>query len=208
MLREKIQFNNIVNQDLNDEDYLRKVFESGTDEELKKITDYHNLSPEQTKIFSHFAKLRKGIILEMQATQKERAKNNPIATDVELNMGAYQENIEPQVREVVSRLRKKGYATYESGFGGFDSQVISFENNCLENFQMPDQVIDKFKDQGVVIEIKPNSIKLIFKNEFDQSEIYNFWQELENYLPDLGEPAQPCQLRQAVLFREKQKSFE
>jgi len=207
MIKEIIGFNNKPNQDLDNEDCVRSILERGNNDELEKVANHYNLSPEQTKIFSYFSKLRREVLNGMKESKEERKKNNPVATDAELGLGAYQENIEPQVRDAVLNLRKKGYATYESGFNGFNNQIISFEKNCLENFQLPSQIIDKFKDKGVIIEIKPNRVKLTFKSEFNQKEISDFWQEIEGHFPNLGESAQPCQLNQAVLFREKQKNL-
>lgn len=209
MLRENAQFNNEQkeNKDLNNEDYIRKVFEGGTKEELDQIANHHKFSTEQIERFCYFSKLRREILNEMKEQLAARRENNPLATEAELSMGVYQENIEPQIRETVINLRKKGYASYESGFSGFDSQAISFEKKYLENFRIPDQIIDKFRDQGVTIEISPNRIELIFTKEFNQKEINNFWREIETYFSDLGESAQPCQTRQAVLFRERQKNL-
>jgi hypothetical protein len=206
MINEKIQFNNVPDENLNNEDYIYKVFVSGTKEELAKIAQHHNLSHEQITLFTYFAKLKKETQNEMREIISERIKNNPRATDAELNMGTYQEWIEPQVREAVLNLRQKGYNTYESGFGGFDSQMISFEDDCLKDFKIPEQIINKFKESGVTINIKPNRISLIFKNEFNLEEIANFWREVESCLPDLGKVAEPCQLRAANLFRERQKN--
>ena len=205
MFKENPQFNREANPDLHNEDHINQVFESGTKEELKDLIDYYHFTPEEVKIFSHFAKLRRSILDGMRPKVEARQQNNPIATKDELSMGAYQESIEPQVRQTVLDLRKKGYATYGSGFTGFDSQDIYFEKKYLEDFKLPEPVIDKFKNQGVIIETKPNRVKLIFKKEFNQAELTDFWQEIEGYLPDLGESAPPCQLRQAVLFRERQK---
>lgn len=203
----KIGDENESSTDLNNEDYIKKVFESGTEEELEKITNQYDFTPEQIKLFSHFAKLRKNILDEMHQQIEDRRKNRPIATEDELSMGAYQESIEPQVRQTVFDLRKKGYATYGSGFNGFDNQAIYFEKHYLENFKIPAPIVDKFKEQKIIIEIKPDRIKLIFEKEFTQEEISSFWQEIESYFPSLEESAPPCQLNQAISFRERQKGL-
>jgi hypothetical protein len=206
-MKEKLEFNNMPELDLNNEDYLTKLFESGNKEDLEKIKEYHSLSQEQVELFSYFAKMRRDVLNEMHEKLDERRVNNPIATKDELNMGAYQESIEPQVREAVNALREKGYASYESGFSGFDSQLISFEENHLQDFKMPDQVIDSFNKQGVVVEIKSDSIRMIFKKKFSQEEISTFWKEIESYLPNVEKLVKPCQLNQAITFRESQKKY-
>lgn len=208
MIKESFEFNIAPKPDLADEDYIRSVFENGTKEELERLTNFHNLSPEQVSLFCHFAKLRKTEKELMSEELKQRLSENPIANEKELNMGAYEENIESQVRGTVNNLRKKGYATYESGFGDFDGQMISFENNYLTNFKLPEELINKYKDIGVNINIEPKSIKLHFKKEFSLDEITKFWQDIENYFLKLDEEASPCQLNQAKLFREKQAKLK
>lgn len=204
MLKESFEFNKKTEPDLYDEDYIRGIFENGTKGELEKLASFHNLSLEQVSLFSHFAKLRRSEINSMQNELAERIINNPTATEEELNMGAYQENIESQVRDIVNNLRNKGYATYESGFSGFDGQMISFENNYLDNFKLPEELINKYKNIGVAISTEPKRVKLRFAKEFNSDEITGFWKELESYFPKLDEVAPPCQINQAKSFREKQ----
>ena len=195
------------NPDLHNEDHIKQVFAGGNERDIESLAAYYQFTPDEIRLFTYFAKLRRKTLDEMRPQIEARRQNNPIATEAELNMGAYQESIEPQVRSTVFDLRKKGYATYGSGFSGFDSQEIYFEKKYLENFQLPAQTVDEYKNRGVMIEIKADRIKLIFKKEFDQEEIKALWQELEIYFPDLGELSSPCQLKQAILFRERQKSL-
>jgi hypothetical protein len=196
---------NQIKPDFYNEEYIRQVFESGTKEQLSELADNHKLTPEQIKIFCYYAKLRREIIDGMKKAIDDRRQRDPLATDEEFSLGAYQESIEPQVREVVINLRRKGYSTYESGFGDFDGQIISFENDDLKDFYFSDEILDKFKERGVIIQTMPKEIRLLFRREFSQEEIKNFWQEVENLIPDLGRPAEPCRLNQAKHFRERQR---
>lgn len=208
MFKEPLQFSQKPEPDLTNSDYIREVFESGSPEELKKIADFHHLNSEQISLFCHFAKLRKAELDSMREELISRLAKNPIATDDELSMGAYQENIEPQVREVVNNLRHKGYSTYESGFGDFDGQTISFESDYLDNYKLPVDLLNRYEDAGVKIVIEPDSIKLHFTKEFSLEEITNFWKELETYIPKLDESVKPCKLDQAKCFREKQTKLK
>lgn len=201
------QFNKESNPDFHNEDYIRQVFASENERDIESLAVYYHFTPDEVRLFSYFAKLRQKTLDEMRPQIEARRQNHPIAAEDELNMGAYQESIEPQVRPAVFDLRKKGYATYGSGFSGFDSQEIYFEKKYLKNFQLPAQTVDEFRNRGVIIEIKADRIKLIFKKEFNQGEIKALWQEVESYFPDLGEPSPPCQLRQAISFRERQKGL-
>ena len=196
-----------LNPELHNEDYIRQVFASENKRSLESLVAYYHFTPDEVRLFSYFAKLRQKTLDEMGPQIEARRQKRPIATADELSLGAYQESIEPQVRSVVFNLRKKGYATYGSGFSGFDSQDIYFEKKYLENFQLPEQVINEFKNRGVVISMKADRIKLTFKKEFNQEEIEAIWQEVESYFPDLGEAVSPCQLRQAISFRGRQKGL-
>src|SRR3989339_1785207 len=147
-----------LEKDLTNEEVITRIFETGSDEELEKLREFHNLTTKQIELFRSCAKLRKSIVEQMRKDIERRKEQNPIATEEELNMGAYQESIEPQVREAVLRLRRKGYTTYESGFHGFNSQIISFEKNHL----IPNELSDKIKIYNVDIKIKPNSISFSY----------------------------------------------
>ncbi|MCU0679811.1 MAG: hypothetical protein MUF50_00705 [Planctomycetes bacterium] len=203
----EIQFSKESNPDFQNEDYIRQVFVNGNEKDIESLAAYYNFTSNEIRLFSYFTKLRQKTLNEMSPQIEARRQNCPIATEEELSLGAYQENIEPQVRSAVFDLRKKGYATYGSGFCGFDSQEIYFEKKYLQNFQLPLLMVDEFRDRGIVIVIKDDRIKLIFKKEFNQEEIETIWQEVENYLPDLGEMPPPCQSKQAISFRERQKKL-
>lgn len=191
-------------KDLTNEDVVTQILESGSDEELERLREFHNLTSEQVELFRAFFKLREKTHEQMQQELKKRIKENPVATEEELGMGGYQESIEPQVREAVLNLRRKGYTTYESGFHGFNSQKISFEKNHL----VPEELIDKLKIEGVNIEIKPNSISFSCDQYLELDEIKKIWDQIEQNLSDLEKPTEPCNLPQVKSFRERQKNLE
>lgn len=191
---------NRLENDLNNEEVITKIFETGSDEELKELREFHNLTAEQIELFQSCAKLRKSVIEQMKRDIKTRKEQNPIATAEELSMGAYKESIEPQVREAVLNLRKKGYTTYESGFHMFNGQIISFEKNHL----IPEELIGSIKIDGVDIKINPNSISFSYDHFLELDEIKNIWNQIEQSLPDLGKPVTPCSLPQAESFRQQQ----
>ena len=134
--------------DLNNEDVVTQILESGTPEELEQVGEFHKLTSEQIKLFSQYAKLRKQTREQIEEQVKERKKENPTPTEEELEMGCYIESIEPQVRAAVLNLRRKGYATYESGFHNFKGQKIGFEEKHLENFQLPKNLIHELELKG------------------------------------------------------------
>lgn len=195
----------IINQnDLSNEDVRQRIFEKGAPEELEQARAFLNLTPEQIKLFCDYAKLRKKTHEQIRQELAERIKENPNATQEELSMGCYQENIEPQVKKTVLNLRRKGYATYESGFHGHNSQKISFEKNYLDNVQFPEELLREFKDKGVDIKVKPNALSFTCNRYFELEELEKFWKQIENILPNLQQQsAEPCNTQGAKLFREK-----
>ncbi len=54
----------------------------------------------------------------MKEEETVRLKENPTPTEEELHMGAFKEWIEPQVRDAIITMYRKGYATQSSGFHG------------------------------------------------------------------------------------------
>jgi hypothetical protein len=203
MIEKELSF--IPNQcNLSNEDVRQRIFERGAPEELEQARASLNLTPEQIKLFCDYAKLRKKTREQMRQELAERIKENPNATQEELNMGCYQENIEPQVRGTILNLRCKGYATYESGFHGHNSQKIGFEKNHLENVQFPEELLREFEDKGVNIKVKPNALSFTCNSYFELEELEKFWKQIENILPSLQQqPAEPCNTQGARLFREK-----
>ena len=191
--------------DLNNEDILTRILESGTLEELEQVRDFHKLTFEQMKLFSQYAKLRKQTHEQMWEQVKERENQNPTPTQEELEMGCYIESIEPQVRAAVLNLRRKGYATYESGFHNFKGQKIGFEEKHLENFQLPENLIHELELKGIIVKINSDSLAFSCSRYLELEELKNIWNQIENILPDLQKPAEPCKLRAAQSFRERLK---
>jgi hypothetical protein len=73
-------------------------------------------SPEA--LSQQFLRLRQMVHESMKVDEKNRLEENPKPTDEELYMGAFKEWLEPQVRDAISMMYKKGYATQSSGFHG------------------------------------------------------------------------------------------
>lgn len=195
-------------KDLTNEDIRRAILVDGDEKELEELRLFLNITSEQIKLFSYFAKMRKSIREEMEGEVNKRKLNNPIATQDELNMGTYIESIEPQVRQAVINLRKKGYNTYESGFYGTNKQEIGFKEGGLKDFSFPNELINELKSREVDIETKSDSIILTLNKPFNIVEIKEIWDKVELYSPDLKKEAEQCGLRSSVVFREKQGALK
>jgi len=185
------------------EDYVREMFEQRNQEEIEKIKQLHNLTDEQVALFCDFAVLRKQTLGKMQTEIKERKQTNPRPSGDELLMGAYIEQIEPQVREIVLNLGKKGYTTYESGFGDFDSQRISFTGEPLAQFSFPEELKKDLARAGIELIVKPNSLEFKFSQFKDLDKIKGLWRKVESAIPNLGKTAEPNNTQAAKLFRQK-----
>ena len=78
--------------------------------------DYKSI--EQKKHLQQFTLLRQLVHRSMKAEEETRLKENANPTEEELYMGAFKEWLEPQVRDAIREMYRKGYATQSSGFHG------------------------------------------------------------------------------------------
>jgi hypothetical protein len=171
--------------------------------ELEKIKQVQNFSDEQIKLFCDFAQLRHETHIKMEQDLAKRQAVDQKASEQELDLGAYIEQIEPQVRETVLELRQKGYTTHTSGFSGFDSQKISFTEEHLKNYTIPPSLSEEFEKIDANIIVEPRSIEIKFGRYHDLDEIRILWKKVAASLPSLGGPARPNQIRSGKMFREK-----
>jgi hypothetical protein len=70
-----------------------------------------------------FALLREQVHRSIDNEAAVRLRKDPIPTKEELYMGAFKEWLEPQVRDAVVQMYKKGYATQSSGFDAQDQAL-------------------------------------------------------------------------------------
>ncbi len=190
------------------EDYLMKVFAARDEGELEKIKKVHNLSDEQIALFCDFARLRSETLKKMDKEVAERRARNPKASDEELDMGAYIEQIEPQVREAVLILRRKGYNAYLSGFSDFDSQAISFTGERLRDFIVPEKLRDELRMRDAELIVEPGAVKIRFSRFHGLEEIGEMWDKVAHALPPLGREAALAKIRSAETFRRKQEEIK
>jgi hypothetical protein len=70
-----------------------------------------------------FIRLRRSVHERMRAEELLRLRTNPTPTEDELYMAAFREWLEPQVRDAIPIMYKKGYATVSSGFHGIEPEL-------------------------------------------------------------------------------------
>ncbi len=199
---------NQVNPELDyqNAEVVQGILESGTAEELEKLRKFHNLSLEKISLFQHYARLRKMVIEKMQQEILEREKNPGTVTEAELSLGAFWEQIEPQVRSALKIIRQKGYSTIESGFYGENRQVITVANADFAFYYPNEALIQKLAESGVEIQVTENEISLLFNNQLNEQEIKEIWDQVADSLPDKGVSPDINQTGGAEIFREKYKN--
>lgn len=195
-------------RDFNDEEVVSQILENSNSKDQKKLAAFKKWKPEQIELYGNFAKLRKKTLEKIDLELEKRREEKPIADNEELNMGIYKEQIEPQVRETVLNMRRKGYTTYESGFYWLNNQIVSFEKDHLKKFSLPQGIVENLESKDINIEIKPNSILLTLNKYLELDEIKKVWDEIERALPDLGRPALKCNIEATKSFREKQEKIK
>lgn len=95
------------------------------------------------------AKLREQVLSDQEAEVNNRLQNNPQFTEEEKNLGVYTEEIEPQVRNAVFDLNRKGYSTYYSGFYDLDSRYQVIEGR----FRLDNEIANQLNTEGVEVMI-------------------------------------------------------
>lgn len=143
-------------------------------------------------------KLRREVHESQQAELTNRLAANPVPTSEELSLGAFLENVEPQVRNAVRVFHSKGYGTASSGFGDFHYQTVIFDNDYFAD--LDPTVRQKLEAMG----IKVSDHMLYFPVEkIDLDTIKSTWDAIAELLPDLGHPAPDSSVSSAQSFRQK-----
>lgn len=125
----------------------------------------------------------------------DRIANNPTPTDEEWNMGAYKEEIEPQVRDAAMLMRQKGYNTGSSGFWGQDhiDQVMDIATPIDDNAKARLAEHD--------IKVTDTGVRFTPENPSNLESVKKTWDLIADILPDLGKHADPAENAGADDFR-------
>lgn len=150
----------------------------------------HSLPPIEQEELDAFTQLRVDTHAEMEAELQARLRSNPHPTAVEFTMGAFVEELEPQVRGAVIELRRKGYATHSSGFYGRWGEF-----QCIDGpFKIPLGVRKKLRAEGFEVvggwPCSPVARILFWPPEPNLDRIRGTWDWwVAAVLPDKGRPA-------------------
>jgi len=91
--------------------------------------------------------LRTRVHAEMEIEGKRRMETSPEPTENELRLAAFIEWIEPQVREAVTEMYRKGYGTKSSGFYGGNNSFQAIDGY----FFIDDETKKKIKAMGAEV---------------------------------------------------------
>ncbi|MEX2145199.1 MAG: hypothetical protein WD712_02390 [Candidatus Spechtbacterales bacterium] len=142
--------------------------------------------------------LREQTLKQMDIEVAERIKNNPNPTEEELLVGAFREELEPQVRDAIFSFFRKGYATESSGFAEHAGKATQDIDGY---FNIDEETKNKLEKIGVSVKNGPeigmpyagrSFTSISFEqNTVDISEIKRVWDSIADMLPDLKKPSGP-----------------
>jgi len=169
------------------EDLASKILAKGGFEELKDLADFwrengRQITDEEVEVFSYYQKLRQQVRQDCRAALEKRKINAPRETEEERILGCYLEAIEPQVRQVVLNLNRKGYKTQGSGFGPENTQKIYCADGQFAGLDFSTIFLSSLKERGVDLKIEPKSLTLYLSKRLSLDELCVIWQEIEKQI--------------------------
>ena len=156
-----------------------------------------NFSAEQKKLFEKLNQLREEAHAQIEKETEERKRDNPKPTEDEILAGVFREMIEPQVRDALFKMYKKGYSTESSGFGGENSDIQQIDGY----FEIDEKTKKELNDAGAEV-LKGKDIGLpgfgdnytfirFSPKEANTGGIKEMWDKIVSLLPQKAKPASP-----------------
>ncbi|MEI6588190.1 MAG: hypothetical protein WCO05_04560 [Candidatus Moraniibacteriota bacterium] len=195
-------------ENLEDDDTIERILESDSAEDLERLRSFHSLSLEQVNIYSEMAKLRKGTLMEIRQRFKERIISDPEPSEEEWKMGVFKEELEPQVFEAVTTLRKKGYNTNESGFYGPEKQLVGFARELPVDFTLSPEAERLLDEKGLTIKISAKTIELHYGRSLGIEALKEAWNIIAENLPDLGRPDEAADTGAVESFKRRVENIK
>jgi len=195
-------------KDLRDLNHIEEILLHGSVEEMNELKHFHGWSDQETTFKRHYARMRFEIYQRMRDDVNKREAMDVMPSAEELSMGTYNELLEPQVKEAVLMLRKKGYNTYLSGFGAYAytlQRMMFVEVPELESFEFNEEDRKYFEKLDVGIRVKIGEIEFN-PPVLSLDQLKDVWNRIAIALPDLNKQAGDTQLKEAQEFRERFKS--
>ncbi len=138
---------------------LSAVFKDVTQKEAaKRIQEVASKFEDQTFFIEHYQKIFERT--DTFARNRQRAQENPIASQEEYDAGAYKEGLETQVSDAMFALRRNGYQTFESGFRE-DNTRDQYVGMYNKKVILPDSLRAQLKNKNFAITLIPHSDRTI-----------------------------------------------
>jgi len=194
--------------ELANEEVRSRILISGTEEELEKLRVFLDVTAEQIILFRFYAQQRRKVIDETYIQVANRKETNPKATAEEMSMGEYCEYLEPQVRDAVLTLRKKGYPTYFFGYDKYASQGIGLMDPFLKNYHPSGDLLCKIEPYDVDLKVSDEYIGFVCHRGLSLVELKVIWDFIAEDIPDRGQPATDSWSGIAENFRKRQAKIK
>lgn len=191
---------------LQNEREAERILLQGTADELEALREFHHLTSEQVKLFSHFVRLREDTVALKRNRFRERVMSAPDPNEEEWALGVYLEEIEPQVRDAVLTLRKKGYNTMESGFYGPEKQRIGFSEPI--HLEISPEAVKYLEGLGLRAEVTEDGIELYYSKPLTIDELKDAWDTVARDLPNLNIKAGTATTGAAESFRTRVENIK
>ncbi len=111
------------------------------------MSSSERLVGQRETLHRQFAQLREQIHRSMKREQEVRLRENPKPTKEEIYMGVFKEDLEPQVRDAIREMYRKGYATQSSGFDGLECERQQIDGY----FIIDEKTKDVLQEMGVEV---------------------------------------------------------
>lgn len=194
----------VKEMDYHNAEVIRAVLLSGNHEDVERMRAARSWTRDQVDVFAHYIRLHFTVHEQMKKDVERRCAGRPLADPYEMRLGAYREEIEPQMREAIELAQEKGYGTFSCGFYGRDAQDISFEGGALKGFNFHEQFLEDFKARGVDVQVTDGRILLEFSRKFTLDELRGMWKAVVEQLLDLHRAPAQSSTRMAMRFRQEQ----
>jgi hypothetical protein len=195
-------------RELTNSETIERILLHGTGEELITLREFHGVPQEKFSFLQESAKLRRKVIDQKYREQEERRREKPFASDEEFDLGCYREDLEPQVRDVVFKLYKKGYVSIESGFTGLSpGQYIGFTKEYFHEYHPSDSLVEKLTSFGVQLDVEPSRIEYRQTRILSVEELTQIWGMIEEDLSESGESIIESDVASGEHFRESQRKL-
>lgn len=199
-------------EDLTKGETIQRILEEGTDEDLERLRVHAEqrtgtqIPWERMELVRSLAHQRRRHVEQAHKEAKERIAKNPKATDEEYTLGIYREWIEPPSRDAVFTLHKKGYPTYESGFGGAENQNIRFNPVVpeLESYIPSEAVQSAFQEMGAKLLINQEAVSFTMTRLLSDEDLKTLWDLLVGDMPTLSTQSKRHNFEKHTEFQQEQ----